>query len=101
MGMSRDTGRLQRVCLFLTFSFFLLVHSFRVLPPTNPLVDLTFALVDLTFVVACVAVAMFFPCCSGPMQLTGFNVRSKDMVSAASCSDGRCWAASLRCWDGH
>ncbi len=94
MDMSRDTGRLQLVCLCLTFSFFLLVHYFRVLPPTN-------ALVDLTFVVACVAVAMFFPCCSGPMQLAGFNVRSKDMVSAASCSDGRCWAASLRCWDGH
>ncbi|PKV12813.1 hypothetical protein [Xanthomonas prunicola] len=53
MDMSRYTGSLQLACLFLTFAFFLLVHYFRFLPPTN-------ALIDLTVVVACVAAAMFF-----------------------------------------
>ncbi|WP_434988548.1 hypothetical protein [Xanthomonas melonis] len=53
MDLSWHTERLQLACLFLTFSFFLLVHHFRFLPPTN-------ALVDLTFVVACGAAALFF-----------------------------------------
>ncbi|MBO9789772.1 hypothetical protein [Xanthomonas phaseoli] len=53
MDMSRFKERLWPVCLFLTFLFFLQVHYFRFLPPTN-------ALIDLTFVVACVAAAMFF-----------------------------------------
>ncbi|WP_153066015.1 MULTISPECIES: hypothetical protein [Xanthomonas] len=53
MDMSRYRRRLRGACIFLTFSFFLLVHHFRFLPPTN-------ALIDLTFVVACGAAVMFF-----------------------------------------
>ncbi|MCD0258984.1 hypothetical protein JWH11_14140 [Xanthomonas melonis] len=45
-------------------SFFLLVHHFRFLPPTN-------ALVDLTFVVACGAAALFFFLLMWPMQRLG------------------------------